>query len=239
MTRLAFAKKLTAIMAVAGATISASTASADVVKQDDNGFFVAHQIEVTANADDVYAMLRAPAKWWSPEHSWTGDAENFYMDAQATGCFCELIPAPKEGGARGSVEHMRIIYAEPGKMLRLAGSLGPLQAEAVQGSMTISLKPGETGTIIRFEYVVGGYMRFPVERIAPAVDGVVGEQVIRLAKILGPVAEISQGQSGASDASDSGDTSEIEGDEADNKDGKSEGATRIIEGDAQSESVEG
>ena len=184
-------------------------------------------------------MLRAPAKWWSPEHSWTGDAENFYMDAQATGCFCELIPAPKEGGTRGSVEHMRIIYAEPGKMLRLAGSLGPLQAEAVQGSMTISLKPGETGTIIRFEYVVGGYMRFPVERIAPAVDGVVGEQVIRLAKILGPVAEISQGQSGASDASDSGDTSEIEGDEADNKDGKSEGATRIIEGDAQSESVEG
>lgn len=200
MKRLVFAKKLTALMAVAGTMVFSSAASADIIKQDDNGFFVAHQIEVAATADEAYAMLRAPAKWWSPEHSWTGDADNFYMDAQATGCFCELIPASQEGGPRGSVEHMRIVYAQPGKMLRLSGSLGPLQAEAVQGSMTISLKPSEMGTIIRFEYVVGGYMRFPVEGIAPAVDSVVGEQVSRLAKILGPVADISVEESGAKDA---------------------------------------
>lgn len=215
MKRLAFAKNFTVIMAAAAMAVFTPIASADIIKQDDNGFFVAHQVEVAATADEAYAMLRAPAKWWSAEHSWTGDADNFYMDAQATGCFCELIPASKEGGPRGSVEHMRIVYAQPGKMLRLSGSLGPLQAEAVQGSMTISLKPTLTGTIIRFEYVVGGYMRFPVERIAPAVDAVVGEQASRLAKILVPVLEISEGQGGASDAEG------IEDNDADNESAKS------------------
>lgn len=197
MKRANLTIKLSAFSAALGALSFAPAANADIVKQDDNGFFIAHQVEVTAAPDQVYAMLRAPAKWWSPAHSWTGDAENFYMDAQATGCFCELIPASEEGGPRGSVEHMRIIYAQPGKMLRLSGGLGPLQAEAVQGSMTISLKPGKTGTIISFEYVVGGYMRFPVERIAAAVDTVVGEQVNRLAQILGPVADTEDAQSEA------------------------------------------
>lgn len=158
---------------------------AEIVKQDENGFFVRHQVEVAVNADEAYEMLRAPAKWWAPQHSWTGDAENLYMDAQASGCFCELIPAKEEGGPRGSVEHMRIVYAEPGKILRLVGGLGPLQGEAVYATMTVQLLPADNGTLVRFDYVVGGYMRFPVQKIAPAVDGVIGDQAARLAKILG------------------------------------------------------
>src|SRR3546814_3111328 len=38
---------------------------------------------------------------------------------------------------------------------------------------------------IRFDYVVGGYMRFKVSEIAPAVDRVLGEQLVGLAKALG------------------------------------------------------
>ncbi|WP_438726391.1 SRPBCC family protein [Parasphingorhabdus sp. DH2-15] len=189
MNRLYSIARLSVMALTGTAVFAVSPASAEIAKQDDNGFFITHEVDVTTSPDESYEMLRAPAKWWSAQHSWTGDAQNFYMDAQATGCFCELIPASKEGGPRGSVEHMRIVYAEPGKRLRLTGGLGPLQAEAVQGSLTISLKPNANGTTIRFEYVVGGYMRFPVEQIAPAVDTVIGEQVSRLGEVLGVAEE--------------------------------------------------
>jgi hypothetical protein len=38
------------------------------------------------------------------------------------GCFCEKLP---DGGG---VRHMEVAYLAPGKSLRLAGDLGPLQA---------------------------------------------------------------------------------------------------------------
>lgn len=182
--------RLLATTVIAILALSATPATAKIVAASDNGFAVRHEAEVTVDPETAYDMLRAPAKWWNGEHSWTGNAENLYMDAQAGGCFCELIPADESAEKRvlrGSVQHMRILYAEPGKMLRLSGALGPLQSEAVTGTLTIMLKPTAQGTALSFEYVVGGYMRFSVDEIAPAVDGVIGEQLTRLANIVGPV----------------------------------------------------
>jgi len=181
------------VMIAAIATIGISpVAHAEVIKKDDNGFVVRHKAEVKASPQDVYKTLRAPAKWWSPDHSWTGDSKNFYMDAQAGGCFCELIPSAKDGDERGSVEHMRIVFAQPGKLMRLSGALGPLQSEAVNGSLTIAIKATSKGTtIVGFEYVVGGYMRYDMDTISEAVDGVIGEQLSRFSKILGPVTDAS------------------------------------------------
>src|SRR3546814_6876193 len=51
--------------------------------------------------------------------------------------------------------------------------------------LSIQLKPTDAGAAIRFDYVVGGYMRFKVAEIAPAVDRVLGEQLVGLAKALG------------------------------------------------------
>jgi hypothetical protein len=51
--------------------------------------------------------------------------------------------------------------------------------------MTITLKTNERGTRILIEYVVGGYMRYRVEQIAPAVDRMLGQQIARLADKLG------------------------------------------------------
>lgn len=92
---------------------------------------------------------------------------------------------------RGGVEHMRVIYAERPRALRMTGVLGPLQADAANGTMTVQLKPAENGkgTQILLEYVVGGYARTPYEKLAPAVDGVLGEQVKRLAAKLGGASE--------------------------------------------------
>lgn len=183
------------------AAFTSVPAYAEVTAQADNGFAVRHTVTVSTDPDATFAMLRTPAKWWDKDHSWTGNSENLYMDAQAGGCFCELIPneATTESGApqrtlRGSVQHMQIVYVDPGNMLRLSGALGPLQAEAVTGTMTISLKAIKGGTRLTFDYVVGGFMRTPMREMAGGVDAVVGAQASRLAMALGPLV-------GASDAS--------------------------------------
>jgi hypothetical protein len=69
----------------------------------------------------------------------------------------------------------------------MRGALGPLQSEPVEGVLTITLKTeAEGGTHIVWEYAVGGPMRYEVPTIAKAVDGVIAEQVERLAAFLGP-----------------------------------------------------
>ncbi len=184
----------TALAVLAFATLAAAPAHAEVTAQSDNGFAVRHTVTVAVDPDDAFAMLRTPAKWWDKDHTWTGSADNLYMDAQAGGCFCELIPneATTESGApqrtlRGSVQHMQILYVDPGKLLRLSGALGPLQGEAMAGTMTVSLAPIKGGTRLTFEYVAGGFMRMPQGEMAPAVDGVIGAQASRLAMALGPL----------------------------------------------------
>ena len=172
----------------AGATMIAAltfapAATAKVVDQSDAGFTVAHTAQVAATPADVWKMLRMPQNWWSKDHSWSGDAANFWLDSQAGGCFCEKLP--DTGAGVGSVQHARVLFSKPGQLLRLSGAFGPLQGEALNGTLTIQIKATPTGSALRFDYVVGGYMRFKVADIAPAVDKVIGEQLIGLANALG------------------------------------------------------
>ena len=174
--------------------LAATPAQAEVTAKADNGFAVSHKVTVSVDPEAAFAMVRTPAKWWAKEHSWTGNSDNFYMDAQAGGCFCELIPnaATTESGApqrtlRGSVQHMQILYVDPGRLLRLSGALGPLQSEAMTGTLTISFADIKGGTEMTFDYVVAGFMRTPVDQMAPVVDGMIGEQASRLAMALGPL----------------------------------------------------
>lgn len=166
-----------------GGAFWGNSAAAKVVDQSEIGFTSAHTAQVAAPPADVWKILRSPDKWWSGEHSWSGDAANFWLDPQAGGCFCEKLP--DSGAGPGSVQHARILFAQPNQMLRLSGAFGPLQGEALTGTLTIQIKPTATGSAIRFDYVVGGYMRFKVGDIAPAVDGVIGEQLVRLTNVLG------------------------------------------------------
>jgi uncharacterized protein YndB with AHSA1/START domain len=142
------------------------------------GFSVLHKVTVPAPPAAVWEALVHPERWWSAENSWSGRAENLFLDATAGGCFCETL----DGG--GVVEHMRVVHAAPGKQLRLVGALGPLQAEAVTGTLTWTLRPVSSGTEIVHDYVVGGYMRFPIDGMAQAVDAVQKIQTDRLAALL-------------------------------------------------------
>lgn len=171
------------------AALFATPAHAELVVQTDAGFVVRHVAEVTASPEDAWQALVAPAEWWSGDHTFSGDAKNLAIDARAGGCFCEALPGEGDKGwlnPRGGVEHMRVVLADRPKALRMIGALGPLQSEALQGTLTVTLKPIDGGTRLTWEYVVGGYMRYTREQIAPAVDKVIGEQLTRLAERLGP-----------------------------------------------------
>ena len=177
-------KAILAITMSAGAALAfAPAAAAKIVDQSEAGFTVAHTAHVAATPADVWKMLRMPQNWWSKEHSWSGDGANFWLDSQAGGCFCEKLP--DTGSGVGSVQHARILFSKPNQMLRLSGAFGPLQGEALTGTLTIQIKETPTGSALRFDYVVGGYMRFKVGDIAPAVDKVIGEQLVGLANALG------------------------------------------------------
>jgi hypothetical protein len=176
------------IAIAAGLLLAPAAAAAKIESQGPNGFAVVHEGSAPIPPDALWKLVAAPNRWWTKAHSWTGDAENFFLDPQAGGCFCERIRATEDGKIvnRGSVEHMRVIYADPGKVLRLSGALGPLQSEAVTGTLTIAVAPDGAGSKFSFAYVVGGYMRYKPEEIAPAVDAVIGEQAAALAKLAAP-----------------------------------------------------
>lgn len=201
-------KACIAAVLLGAASLFALPVQAKVIDQGDAGFTVAHTVQVAASPDDVWTMLRMPQKWWSKEHSWSGDAENFWLDSQAGGCFCEKLP--DEGHGMGSVQHARIIFAKPGETMRLSGGFGPLQGEAATGTLTIQIKKTPTGSAIRFDYVVGGYMRFKIADIAAGVDKVLGEQLAGLAAALGgalppPRADKAAEQPPAADKADKAD----------------------------------
>ncbi len=171
--------------ALLAGSLASSPALGTVTASSDLGFVVERSVTVSADAATSWRELVRPAGWWQSGHTWSGNAANLTLDLRAGGCYCETLPQGKDTISRGMAEHMRVIQIAPGKMLRMSGALGPLQGEAVHGTMTITLTPLADGTTIRLEYVVGGYMRMKPAQIAPAVDGVLGSQLAALAARLG------------------------------------------------------
>lgn len=170
---------LLAIAAFTAALSCGSPARAEVVASSDSGFVVSGRMEVSgANPSDLWAMFVHPEAWWNSSHSWSGNSANMSLEPVAGGCFCEAIP----GSRHGSVEHMRVIRVVPGNTMVLRGSLGPLQEEAVTGVLTVTMEqtPGTAFTWLDWQYVVGGYSQQSLARLAPAVDGVIAEQMARL-----------------------------------------------------------
>lgn len=178
--------------ALAAACLLATPAQAEIVELADGGFVTRDAAAVGADPQTVWLALISPGEWWSDAHTWSGDAANMTITPQGGGCFCERIPAQEKDGAvglDGSVQHMVVLQANPRKVLRMRGSLGPLQSEPVSGVLTITLKPIGKGTRIVWEYVVGGYMRYEPQVIAKAVDGVMSQQLAGLADKLGRIAD--------------------------------------------------
>jgi hypothetical protein len=164
--------------------LTPAASQAEVAASSDSGFVSHNEVLVRATPAEAWDAMVRPSRYWNGDHSYSGDPANLTLAPNAGGCFCEAIPA-KDGAPAGQVEHMRVIYAAPGALLRLSGGLGPLQSEPITGVLTMTLVPDGDMTKITWDYAVGGYMRTPAAEIAPLVDQVIGEQLLRLAASLG------------------------------------------------------
>ncbi len=175
MLRRSFARHL--VLLAAG--FSAALASADVLDIGDGGFSIKNTVTVPVDGLKAYTtVVDQVGKWWDSAHTYSGDAANLWIDAKPQGCFCERLPD------QGFVRHMAVIFAAPGKVLRLAGGLGPLQSIAASGVMTWSFKPAEKGTMVEVRYSVGGYNPAGFKELAPSVDSVLRTQLERYQRLL-------------------------------------------------------
>lgn len=155
------------------------TARAEVTDSAPYGFTSEHTLVIAAPPEKVFrALVEDVGRWWDPTHSYSGKASNFSIDPRAGGCFCEQLD---DGGA---VEHMRVVFIEPAKTLRLRGGLGPLQTMGVAGAMSFSVAASETGCTLTYRYVVGGYDRGGLEALAGPVDRVQLGQLERLKRFV-------------------------------------------------------
>jgi hypothetical protein len=167
--------KMLIAAALAGLTVS-GVAQAEVADRSPAGFEVVEKASVAASPAKVWDALMHPARWWSPKHTWSGDAKNLAFDP--FGCFCETLK-------RGAVRHMTIAYSDGATQLRLFGALGPLQFTGATGHLGVTLKPAAGGTDVVMTYDVGGYAKGGLaETFAAPVDSVLGEQLARLKKSL-------------------------------------------------------
>jgi len=166
-------------MKLALVVLLAVAAHAEVVDKSASGFLVRTTATVAAKPAAVYAALTEPSKWWESAHTWSGDAKNLTLAARAGGCFCERL------NSGGDVQHMTVIYADPGKLLRMSGALGPMQEAGVTGTLTFELKAAGEGTQITLSYSAGGYFQGGLQALAAPVDQVLGAQMAGLVKLLG------------------------------------------------------
>lgn len=153
----------------------AQTATAEVADSAASGFTVKIVTQIQASPADVYnRLVHHVGDWWNPAHSFSGDAHNLSIDDHPLGCFCEKLA----GG--GGVRHMEVVFAAPGKMLRMSGGLGPLQGMAAAGAMTFTFTPAEGGTRLELNYAVVGYSAQGMNLLANPVNAVLTEQMARL-----------------------------------------------------------
>lgn len=210
----------------------ATPLSAEVTKAEERHFITRDEAVVEADLKQTWLAMIAPAKWWNANHTWTGDSANLSITPQGGGCFCERVPEvdePDRFTLEGSVEHMRVIHAFPERALRMQGGLGPLQSEPVVGVLTIVLSEVEEGTRIVFEYNVGGPMRYEVDVISKAVDGVMSQQLAGLAELLGRVDTPEEAKDDAEEEAAADAVEAVEGNPDDPEEGavESEEAPRI------------
>lgn len=154
-------------------------ASAEVTEKNASGFLVKHVATVAASPTTVYETIVNVGSWWESSHTWSGSAKNLSIVAKGGGCFCEKLP---DGG---EVQHAMVVYAAPGKVLRLSGALGPMQGSGIAGVLTFELKPVGTQTEITVSYSAGGYFQGGIQAMAEPVNGMIGAQVAELVKVLG------------------------------------------------------
>ncbi len=166
-------------LALSGGTLPAQ---AEVRESVAHGFSIEHERTVAATPDQLFAALSRPDLWWDSGHSWSGDAANLSFDPRAGGCWCERLA---DGG---SVEHGRVVMFNPrNRAIVMQSLLGPMLEIGESGLLIWRVEPVEgenrRARLVWLYRVTLHPTRTPGADadLAAAVDGVLGEQIDRIA----------------------------------------------------------
>jgi hypothetical protein len=151
--------------------------NAEVKQAAADSMLIEINAKIAAPASAVYDGIVHVERWWSSEHTYSGDAKNLSMSAEPGGCFCERWKD-------GAVEHGRVEMALRNQTVRLVAPLGPLQARAVNAVLTFQLAFAEGVTSLALSYRVNGSSVSALDKSATAVDGVLTEAVERLKRLI-------------------------------------------------------
>ena len=150
-------------------------AHAEVIDRSSGGFTVKTVVTINASPDRAFlALVEEIGQWWEASHTWSGSARNLSITAKPGGCFCETL------ANSGGVAHAIVNHVRPGELLRMSGALGPLQEHAVTGTLTWQFARAAQGTTATVTYSAAGHFPGGLEKIAGAVDQVIGGQLTRL-----------------------------------------------------------
>ena len=156
----------------------ATPTQAEVRDASPSGFTIENSAVVAVDASTAWqALVGSVDSWWPKDHTWWGRASRLSIDARAGGCFCEIA------GER-QAQHMQVVFADPGKLLRMSGGLGPLQGMGLSGVLEWRLAATDKGTRITLWYRAGGYAPDDLSKLAAVVDGVQALQLGGLANYL-------------------------------------------------------
>ena len=161
------------------AAFEAPSAWAEVKSSSATAFEIAGEADVAADPGGAMRAITRIGRWWSSDHTYSGDAANLSLDAHAGGCFCERWNG-------GSVEHGRVVLAferDGVRQVRILGALGPLQEMGVTGVLTFTVTPrqgGAAGAHVTMTYRVSGEPGLGLDHLAAPVDHVIMEQFDRL-----------------------------------------------------------
>ncbi len=159
--------------------LATGQATAEVVDAAAGGFTTVNEVHIDAPRVDAWrAATEGIGQWWSSDHTVSGDAGRLFIEALPQGCFCERL------GDGAGVVHLTVTMVSPGVVLRMTGGLGPLGLMGVNGNMTWEFNDDGDGARVRFTYAVGGYSADGLDAIAPAVDRVIGEALLRLKALM-------------------------------------------------------
>ena len=153
----------------------ATNSMAEVTSAGPGGFTLQHEVTIDAERVDAWhAAVNDIGQWWSDDHTISGRAAAMTIDARPMGCFCEAL------ANNGGVVRLTVTFVNPNVLLRMTGGLGPLGLLGLDGNMTWEFLDVDGGTRVKFAYAVGGYYPDGLDSIAPGVDYVIGEALLRL-----------------------------------------------------------
>jgi uncharacterized protein YndB with AHSA1/START domain len=161
--------------------VAPATAHAEVVSANNNGFEVRHSVAIVAPPGAAFDAFARISEWWNAEHTYSGKSSNLTLSLNPGGCLCERFP---DGGG---IEHLHVTYVEPGERVVMTGSLGPLLYQATAGVMDIKVERIAGGSRLTLDYRVAGFANGGADKLAPMVDQMLGDQMVRYRKFAAAI----------------------------------------------------